>query len=93
MVETLCNGIKEIMQLQIGDVCLCSRGRLGMITRNWKIPVTYSDGSSEMAWTGIHLEQTDDAEIGDAWSSRNPTLVTKASELRGMLGLHPSQGN
>ena len=45
--------------------------------------VEYPDGKLEFAWTGIHLESDEQADvmIGDRWSSRNPTVLGHIDDM------------
>jgi hypothetical protein len=75
-----------------GDIALCSLGTLGMITADEKEEVSYPDGGSAMAWTGVHLERHEEYDIapGDPWSSRDPKVV--GSMLEEMGGLRHMRG-
>lgn len=52
-----------------GDLAFCSRGELGLVTSSKPVRVTYDDGSTGEAWTGIHLGRK---KLGESWSSRTP---------------------
>lgn len=59
-----------------GDLALCSKGALGLITESGVQAVTYADQTTGWAHVGIHL--TDKvAPIGSPWSSRKPRVVGK----------------
>jgi len=63
-----------------GDLAVCSRGYLGLITSEGPEEVSYPDGTRGQAWTGIHLTWYRGLEYqhtnpGDPWSSRTPTVV------------------
>jgi len=58
-----------------GWVAMCSRGYPGLILGNTRQSVTYPDGNTGTAWTGIHL---DPDIFGQPWSSRNPKLMYRA---------------
>jgi hypothetical protein len=55
-----------------GDLAICSRGQLGLITSPFKSMVEYADETVGYAWVGIHLTDGVGHKIGDPWSSRNP---------------------
>jgi len=57
-----------------GTIARCSKGYLGLILSEHPIAITYLDGSSVIAWTGVHLSGS---KLGDTWSSCNPTVVGK----------------
>lgn len=60
----------------VGDLALCGAGSLGVITKAEKVRVTYPDGTTALAWTGIHLSGAlKGTKPGDPWSSRNPCIV------------------
>lgn len=59
-----------------GDLALCSKGALGLITESDQQEVTYDDQTKGKAYVGIHL--TDKvAALGSPWSSRTPLVVGK----------------
>lgn len=62
-------------KIKAGDVCRCSIGKLGMVTREGRQHVVYEDGNEGDAFVGICI--TD----GKPWSSRNPTFVCTIHEL------------
>ncbi len=65
---------------KVGDIAYCGLNTLGLITNAERQPVIYKDGTTAMAYVGIHL--TDKiANIGDPWSSRNPTIVGNINEV------------
>lgn len=60
----------------VGDLALCGKGALGVITSGERQQVTYPDGGSALAWVGAHLgSHLDKTKVGDPWSSRNPCVV------------------
>ena len=61
-------------EVRMGDIARCSQGHLGLITSLQPQEITYPDGTTGMAWTGIHLEKSVE-EIGADWSSRQPQVV------------------
>lgn len=63
-------------RIKAGDVCRCSIGKLGMVTRNFPQRVVYNDGNEGEAYVGICL--TD----GKPWSSRTPVFVCSIHELK-----------
>jgi len=60
-----------------GAIAECSLGTRGLILRNEKQWVNYSDGNSGHAYVGVHLDDHPhlSIEAGDQWSSRNPEVV------------------
>lgn len=62
-------------RIQRGTVARCSLGRLGVITVDSPVEVTYSDGSTGTSWVGIYIEDAGDSKIGDPWASRTPRPV------------------
>lgn len=57
----------ELGQIKMrGIVAVCSLGQVGLITKDTKQEVTYSDGNTGHAYVGLHLD-------GTPWSSRAPT--------------------
>jgi len=67
-----------------GAVARCSMGTLGLILVDEKQEVQYPDGSTAMAWTGVHLQnhpdKFDGIEVGDDWSSRDPEVIGTFAE-------------
>jgi hypothetical protein len=65
-------------------VAFCRIGLLGLITSDSPKLITYNDGHSRMAWTGIQLRH-DTATLpsgkrvtvkpGDSWSSQTPRVI------------------
>ena len=73
-----------------GAIAFCSIGKLGLITSDGPVSVTYPDGNTGLAWTGIQLTDSDGgngppvgattwtpwpSKVGDPWSSRSPRVV------------------
>jgi hypothetical protein len=70
---------------QRGDIAVCSRGCLGVITSDGPERVNYGDGNVGEAYTGFHLSQP----VGRPWSSRSPKVVgTLQSALIDMWADH-----
>jgi hypothetical protein len=63
-------------EIKAGDVCRCSIGKLGMVTRNGRQHITYPDGNEGEAYVGICL--TD----GEPWCSRSPERICTIYELK-----------
>ena len=61
-----------------GDLALCSKGHLGMITSDYKHNVSYGDGTFGIAYIGVYLEKGCE---GQPWSSRNPTIIGHISSV------------
>lgn len=68
---------------QKGDIAVCSQGYLGLITSDGPQDVTYPDGNTGEAFTGIHLSP---GMEGAPWSSRNPHVLTS---LKGIASKAP----
>ena len=68
------------MRPRKGRIALCSLGCFGLITEDEPRLVTYKDGSSAIAYVGVHL--TDKvAPVGSGWSSRTPVVVGEMEPL------------
>ena len=61
-----------MLKITQGFLCYCSKGKLGLVLSKKKVKVGYPDGTSGMAYTGIHLGKDN---FGTAWSSRNPHIA------------------
>lgn len=59
-----------------GDIAICSAGRVGLITSEEPVEITYPDGNTGVAWTGIHLAPY----YGAMWSSREPEVIARRRE-------------
>jgi len=102
-VETLCVDVAQIKNLNIaveiefmkackGAIAFCSLGRLGLITSETPVPVTYNDGNKGISWVGIQLTDGEvtgvggdkgkviKQKVGDPWMSKNPTVVGRISD-------------
>lgn len=64
-----------------GDICMCSRDQLGLITCERPAEVTYKDGSKGEAWTGIHITDGEGHAFGSPWCSRNPKVLYNLTAL------------
>lgn len=73
-----------------GALAFCGLGALGLITSDSPTPVNYRDGSTGLAWTGIHLTRKI-APIGSAWSSRDPRVVSYKNYNQGDYLLEPTR--
>ncbi len=60
------------------DIAVCSQGYLGLITSDGPQTITYPDGNTGEAFTGIHLSP---GMYGSPWSSRNPTVLTSLKAI------------
>jgi hypothetical protein len=69
-----------------GAVAVCGHDTLGLICVDAPILVTYPDGSSAKAWTGIHLTDKT-ASVGAPWSSAKPRVVGHVSDFE-QVGLN-----
>jgi len=58
--------------IQKGDMAMCSQKQVGLVLSDKPEKVTYNDGTTGIAWTGIHLSKE---KFGEPWSSRNPVFV------------------
>lgn len=63
-----------------GDIALCGRGLLGIITSADQIRVDYPGGDEAMAWHGFHLSNAR-AGVGHQWSSRNPCILGNVAQF------------
>jgi hypothetical protein len=70
---------KKAEKIKAGDVCRCSIGKLGMVTREGRQRVAYEDGNDGEAYVGICL--TD----GKPWSSRTPERICTIYELKDFI--------
>lgn len=71
-----------------GKVAKCSMGRLGLICSDEPQEITYPDGETGKAWTGVHLEP---GWEGKPWSSRKPLVLgSMISMLAAPIGLPES---
>jgi len=75
-----CSGLRR------GALAYDSQGRaLGLITCDKPHPVKYPDGSTKVAWTGIHLTregpETSPIQIGDVWLAEHPSGIGDIEEL------------
>lgn len=68
---------------QRDDICICSRGYVGVVVRDGMEMVTYPDGNKAMAYVGYHLS----APVGAKWSSRHPTILGQAPGLASFIEL------
>lgn len=66
-----------------GDIAVCSAGFAGVVLSTHPMDVKYPDGSTGVAWTGVHLENRSDRNVkaGDPWSSRNPEVIGNIVDL------------
>lgn len=67
---------KTKREIQAGDVCRCSIGKLGMVTRDGRQRVVFDDGNEAESYVGICL--TD----GKPWCSRNPERICHVNDLK-----------
>lgn len=70
-----------------GDVALCSRECLGLITCERPAEVTYKDGTKGEAWTGIHLATKDGHRFGDPWCSREPRVLYHVADAMALYAI------
>lgn len=68
---------------QLGDLCLCGAGRLGLIIYSGLTSVEYPDGTKAKAWIGLTLPEM------TGWSSRNPFVIGRAREVLDLDALLP----
>lgn len=57
-----------------GAIAIASNGDLGLITSD-EPEYSCVEGKTQLAWRGIQLCSVRGGQIGDRWSSRNPTVV------------------
>lgn len=70
--------MKDNLMPRRGAIAYCSAGKLGLITCDEPLEVTYHDGNKGVAWIGIQLTK---GIIGDPWSSRTPKVVGYIEDL------------
>ena len=63
-----------------GDIAVCRRGAIGLITEASPQWVKYPDGNEGYTFVGVHLTNKM-APIGSPWSSRNPRIVSHIAKL------------
>jgi len=64
-----------------GAIAICSRGCLGLITKDKPKKITYKDGNHGVAYIGIHIEEGEKTTIGSPWSSRSPRVICHVEDL------------
>lgn len=81
------NKDKNGKEIRKGAIALCSLNKIGLITSEIPLEVTYNDGNKGIAWVGIQL--TDgivegikgdkgkkfEHTIGSSWMSKNPIVL------------------
>ena len=69
-----------------GDICRCSLGTLGVVTKDEPQQVSYENGGEAEAYVGLHLEDHEEYDIqqADPWSSRDPEVVTSFKRLHAL---------
>jgi hypothetical protein len=61
-------------------IAICGKGAIGLITSDEQKLVHFSDGTSRMCWTGIHL--TDKIrKFGSYWCSSKPEVIGYLDEM------------
>ena len=80
--------MNDELQPRRGALAFCSIGRLGLILCDEPQEISYPDGNTGIAWTGIQLTpgmggKDNDVlqRVGDPWSSRHPRVVGYIEEL------------
>jgi hypothetical protein len=69
-----------IRTVQEGDIALCGRYSLGLITQSERKNITYPDKSKAAAYVGVHLTSRI-APAGSPWSSREPIVLSNINQL------------
>lgn len=79
-----------------GAIALCSLGLVGRITSDAPHEITYADGKTGVAWTGVQVTaatfvspftgETVRVRAGDPWSSRTPVVLGYGEDV--VAGLH-----
>lgn len=76
-----------------GAIAKCSLGRIGLITSESPVPVTYNDGNKGTSWVGIQLTDGEvegvggdtgkiiKQKIGDVWMSREPKVICYIDDI------------
>jgi hypothetical protein len=70
-------------EAEAGALAICGIGYLGVITSDEPKTVTYKDGTSAEAWTGVQIFPNP----GAPWSSRNPICFDRIENLDGLPGI------
>ena len=70
----------ETHEIRQGSIARCGHGTLGLITSAKPKLIKFRDGSSAIAWTGIHLTNQK-SPIGSYWCSRNPIVLGHIDEI------------
>lgn len=80
-----------------GAVARCSLGRLGVITSDSMVEVTYGDGKKGFSWVGIQLTDGEvngvgghegriiKQKVGDVWMSRTPNVICYVDDIVELL--------
>jgi hypothetical protein len=81
------------LQPRKGAIAFCSLNRLGLITSETPIEVTYNDGNKGTSWIGIQLTDGevngvggDNGKIiqqkaGDPWMARKPKVIAYLDDI------------
>lgn len=77
-------------EIRVGDIAVCSKGRLGILTHAERQKITYTDGKTAEAYIGIHARDyilPDGTKIraGDEWCSRDPKFLGNIEEAKDCL--------
>lgn len=85
------------MKPRKGAVALCSLNRVGLITSDSPVEVTYNDGNKGISWIGIQLTDGEvmgvggdkgkiiEQKIGDPWMSKNPNVIGYIEDILSSL--------
>ena len=68
------DSFNDAQKIRKGDIAICGLGTTGLITNPEPQSVTYEDGSTGVAYVGIHLTNML-VPIGSPWSSRRPIII------------------
>lgn len=72
-------------KIKVGDIAVCSQGRLGILTNAEKQEIEYPDGTKAEAYVGFYatdyaLRDGTKIKAGDIWCSRNPKILGNVEE-------------
>ena len=81
------------LQPKKGAIAFCSLNRLGLITSETPIEVTYNDGNKGISWVGIQLTDGQVSgvggdkgkiikqKVGDPWMTRKPKVIAYLDDV------------
>ena len=87
------------MEPRKNAIAICSLNRIGLITSETPIDVTYNDGNKGVSWVGIQLTDGEvmgiggdkgkiiKQKIGDPWMSKNPKVIGYLDEILAKISI------